>query len=115
MLFVFRFINRLAHIFVVAGAFTLAGGDDEIVTVNGECGGIPVGGDETERSLNNRAGGISVSRINCLEHAGDIKYSHGIYRSIRNKKVLTACRLGQCNWIAARESTRWRFGCKRCN
>ena len=31
-----------------AGAFALGGGDEEIVAVDGEGGGVPVGGDETD-------------------------------------------------------------------
>ena len=34
---------------VGSGAHAFAGGDEEIVAVNGEGGGIPVGGDEAER------------------------------------------------------------------
>jgi hypothetical protein len=48
MIFVLGLIDRLAHIFVGARAFAFGGGDEQIVAVNGERTGIPVGGNETE-------------------------------------------------------------------
>ena len=51
MLFVLGLVNRLAHVFVGARAFAFGGGDEEVVAVNGERAGVPVGGNETERLL----------------------------------------------------------------
>ncbi len=48
MLVVLDFPGSLAHAFVRARALAFGGGDEEIVALNGEGAGVPVGGDETE-------------------------------------------------------------------
>ena len=46
MLVVFGLVHRLSHNFVRTGAFSLGSCNQEIVAMNGERAGVPVGGDE---------------------------------------------------------------------
>ena len=48
MAVMFDLIGGLAHAFVWARALAFGGGDEEVVALDGEGAGVPVGGDEAE-------------------------------------------------------------------
>src|SRR5580700_7082581 len=55
MTVVLDLICGLAHGFVRAGALAFGGGDEQVVALNGQGAGVPVGGDETESEQPDRA------------------------------------------------------------
>ena len=58
MIVMFDLVCGLAHAFVRARALAFGGGDEQIVAVDGEGAGVPVGGNEAESGLTRTAASI---------------------------------------------------------
>ena len=89
-------VRSFSEPWVGACAFTFGGGDEEIVSVNREGAGVPVGGDETEglqRAVTARLGGSAC----CIEDC------HRIERCVGNEQLVAIRGLGQSYWRSPRE------------
>src|SRR5271165_2835826 len=84
MLFSFALAFQLALHVIGAAAFSFGGGDEQVVTRNGERAGIPLGGDETARS-----GEV----VRFVFVALQVEYCNGIEPAAGNKKTIVLTRI----------------------
>src|SRR5712691_9265155 len=89
MAVVFDFICGLAHTFVWTCALAFGGGDEEIVALNGDGAGVPIGGDEAERG-----GGGSIVRMVRVQ-VGCVEYGHCVGGRVGHEELLSVSGLGQ--------------------
>ncbi len=84
---------RLAHPFVRACALALGGRDQEIVAVNGERAGVPVGGDESESRVETQP---------LVDSDQSIENRDGVERCIGDEKKLAVGGFRQRDRIGSR-------------
>src|SRR5579859_601081 len=87
MLFVLGLVNRLAHVLVVASAFALGSGDEQIVALNRERAGIPVRGNHANVALRFKL----LARLELR----NIEDTDSVNTRVRDKNIMTVFGLRQ--------------------